>query len=206
MGLLETKQHSLDGTKEQSGGLETQAKKLKDDAMMSRKNLNDLKKRESRLVQDRDAAVLAKTRVEQQQKILRQSVHDLDKRLRQEQHRLKRELDQLQRLVGLVTDGNQWMADAMVSNMENETLVRQEWIQQVSVQQQHQDEVAILFVARIRSELQLLLNQVAAIGYGGSNRLDALDTLDIDQKVQQCKADVCGLVHRIQSYSVLALQ
>lgn len=206
MGLLETKQHSLEVTKKQSGGLETQAKKLKDDALMSRNNLDDLKKRESRLVQDRDAAVMAKTRVEQQQNILRQSVHDLDKRLGQEQHRLKRELDQLQRLVGLVTDRNQWMADVMVSNMENETIVRQKWIQQVSVQQQHQNEVAVLFATRIKSEMQLLLEQVAAIGHGDSNRLGAVDTLDLDQKVQQCKADVCGLVHRIQSYSVVAFQ
>ncbi|KAI8331540.1 hypothetical protein BC941DRAFT_360263, partial [Chlamydoabsidia padenii] len=214
--LLEAKQHSLNLTKHQSVGLEAQTKKLKDDALMSRRNLDELKKRESRLVQDRDAAVLAKTRVEQQQKVLQQSIRDMDNRLGQEQQLLKKQLDQLQRQVQRITDRNEWMTKIMVSSMENETELRQEWIHQVSIRQQQHDKVTELFINRIRSELELLLDQMITLGYGGvtlgnrdnssSNRLDALIMLNLDQKVEQCQADVNCLVHRIQSYSVLSIQ
>lgn len=199
MGLLEDKQDSLDVTKQQSVELENQVKQLKTDAMMSRKNLDDLKKRETQLGQDRDAAVFAKACVEQQQSILQQSVQDLDKRLAQEQRKLKKELDSLHRQLEQVSTRNQWMADIMASTVESQVVTRQEWIRQMETQQQEQGKTTRLFVDRIRQELQSLLDE--ANGRGADQEQN--DTLNLDREVKQCQDEVNGLIQRIQSYSMI---
>ncbi|ORZ17207.1 hypothetical protein BCR42DRAFT_374349 [Absidia repens] len=190
MELLESKQQSLDLTKQQSVELENQVKQLKTDALTSRKHLDDLKKRETQLGQDRDAAVLAKARVEQQQKVLQQSIQDMDNRFIKEQQMLKKELDTIQRQLEQVSTRNQLIAEMMVANVENETEARQELIRQVGIQQKDYGQATGLFVDRIRSELQTLLDEATSLGY-------------LSQEVKQCQDEVNGLVQRIQSYSMV---
>jgi hypothetical protein len=151
------------------------------------------------LGQDRDAAVLAKACVEQQQSILQQSVQDLDKRSAHEQRKLKKELDSLHRQLEQVSTRNQWMADIMASTMESEVITRQEWIRHMDTQQQEQGETTRLFVDRIRLELQSLLEEAK----GRAADQEDADTLDLDREVKQCQDEVNGLVQRIQSYSLI---
>ncbi|KAI8332685.1 hypothetical protein BC941DRAFT_381313 [Chlamydoabsidia padenii] len=200
MKLLEDKQQSLDVTKQQSVALENKVKQLKDEAMISRKHLDDLKKRETQLGQDRDAAVLAKACVEQQQKILEQSVLDLDHRSTKEQQQLEKELDTLKHQLDQVSSRNQWMADMMVSVMDDETRTRREWIQQMHTQHQQQRQTTKLFIEKIQLELQSLLEQVNSLGGGDSH---SNNTLDLDVEVKQCQDEINGLVQKIQSYSLI---
>ncbi|KAI8099853.1 uncharacterized protein BX664DRAFT_322264 [Halteromyces radiatus] len=195
MELLETKEEALDYTKKQSQELEAQVKQLKDDALMSRKTLDELKKKETQLGQDRDAAVLAKLRVKQQQKILEQSLQDLDKRYQHEQQCLKKELISIKKQLEQTLLRNQWFADIIINHVENETETRQQWISQVNIQQQQQIRTTQLFVDRIKAELQTLLD---SIELGNQN-----EKKDMDQEVKLCQDEVSGLVQRIQSYSLV---
>ncbi|KAI8970018.1 hypothetical protein BDF20DRAFT_915895 [Mycotypha africana] len=111
MQVLESKQKLLDGTKGTSVQLESRVKQLKDEALASRRQLEDLRKRELVLEHDRDMAIKERNQTKQKQQSMQDSVEQL--RIRHE-----REVTALQNDQTLLSDHARYLTE------RNERLVK----------------------------------------------------------------------------------
>ncbi|KAG1392965.1 hypothetical protein G6F58_012408 [Rhizopus delemar] len=91
MQALESKQKSLDETKRASSELELKVKQLKDEALASRRQLEDLRRREQVLEHDRDVAVKERNQLKHKHNLLGDSIEQLRDRCEREMTLLQKD-------------------------------------------------------------------------------------------------------------------
>ncbi|KAF7723735.1 hypothetical protein EC973_001711 [Apophysomyces ossiformis] len=192
---LETKQKSLDSTKRSSIHLETQVKKLKDEALASRKQLEDLRRKERVLERDRDMAVAEKGQTERQHLVLRECVQKLSSRFENEVVGLRQDLETVQGQIKVMAERSLILANGVEARIKQRTMERRQLMSQLTAVRTQMEANTQRFVDQVRSELQALMNDV----YRTANRTD-----DFHSAVTKCRGEVSGLVARIRAYTAEA--
>ncbi|KAI7867113.1 hypothetical protein BDF14DRAFT_1743196 [Spinellus fusiger] len=192
MQILESKQQVLDVTKESSQDLEGEVKRLKDEAMASRKKLDDLRKKEKVLKEERDRAVAAKEQVQRQYDVLRESLVGLDskceRQLAELQHNLQSVTRQMKQMMTATEEAAEWLE----AQVQEEMSERQNTMHELKMAQTRAREAENTHLKQVQEELKLLLEQL---------NLHTHCTNDWKSEVNQCRDHVSGLVHRIREYS-----
>ncbi|KAG0170952.1 hypothetical protein DFQ28_009768 [Apophysomyces sp. BC1034] len=192
---LETKQKSLDSTKRSTVHLETQVKKLKDEALASRKQLEDLRRKERVLERDRDMAVMEKAQTERQHIVQQESIQKLASRFDREVVGLRQDLETVQGQIKVMTERSLSLANGVEAKIKQRTMDRRQLMCQLNAVRSQMEANTQRFVDQVRSELHSLMNDV----YRTANRTD-----DFHSAVTKCRGEVSGLVARIRAYTAEA--
>lgn len=192
MQVLESKQQLLDSTKQTSVRMEAQVKRLKDEALASRKKLEDLRKKELVLERDRDLAVAEKEQTKRQQIVFRQSVKDLEQRFEREVAGLRQDLDNVKAMVAVVAEHSKSVATSIETKIKQRAAARRELeIRLGQLQKQMQDNLH-QFAQQMQAEIGPLLENA---------HRSAGETKDFEAAVLKCRGEVNGLVARIRSFT-----
>jgi hypothetical protein len=185
MQILESKQQLLDSTKKSSSSTENKVKQLKSEALAARKELDDLKRRETTLEKERRTTQLEKEKQMQQQKSFEKSMIKTKSENEKELNTLRLELDvihknmqqikqkDIQKQVKSIIEKQVKERENVLKNLEN---IRKE----IELNNQN-------FVIHVKHALVDLLNQLS------SNENDEILTTELEN----CKNDVNTLVSRI---------
>ncbi|KAL0080149.1 hypothetical protein J3Q64DRAFT_1752933 [Phycomyces blakesleeanus] len=192
MQVLESKQQVLDNTKESSQELEAEVKRLKDEAMASRRQLEDLRKKEQVLEQDRDRAVAAKEQVQRQYDVLRESLVGLDSKCERQVAGLKHSLGSVHLQMKQMMEDTHVATEWLENEIQNHAAERAHSAQVLEEVHSKMNEADKVYVDEIQQELQQLLDNLT---------LHSSHNEDWKQAVEQCRGQVSGLVHRIREYS-----
>ncbi|KAI9018610.1 hypothetical protein CLU79DRAFT_837197 [Phycomyces nitens] len=192
MQVLESKQQVLDNTKGSSQDLEAEVKRLKDEAMQSRKQLEDLRKKEQVLALDRDRAVAAKDQVQRQYDVLRESLVGLDSKCERQVAGLKHSLGSVHLQMKQMMEDTHAATEWLEEEIQAHAVERGHSIRALEDIESQMGGAGKVYVDEIQQELQQLLDNLA---------LHSSHTEDWKQAVEQCRGQVSGLVHRIREYS-----
>ncbi|KAI8145564.1 hypothetical protein BJV82DRAFT_604203 [Fennellomyces sp. T-0311] len=195
MQTLETKQQVLDTTKKSSMAMEAQVKKLRDEALASRKKLEELRRKEQVLERDRNAAVAEKEQTERQHIVLKESVKRLETRFEREVAGLRQNLVSVQEQVHHMSEQSKAIAKLSEQKIKHCASERKELIAGLEVMRTKMQDNLQRFVQQMRLEMAPLLQDV--------NR-SISTTKDFEYAVLRCRGEVNGLVARIRAYTAEA--
>ncbi|KAI8879142.1 hypothetical protein K501DRAFT_146704, partial [Backusella circina FSU 941] len=188
MNVLENKQKVLEQTKRESTLLENKVKQLKDEALASRKQLEDLRRREQVLEHDRDLAVKEKNQIQYKKNSLQENIAQLQMRCDGELNVLQGELDSIIRQTEGIIDKN----ECLMENITKKIKQRQQYVQSVYLIKRQVRVNTESFVERVRSDLQSLKTEM-------NNKTVSQCTTNT---VIQCKSEVNSLITRIKTIAV----
>jgi methyl-accepting chemotaxis protein len=97
MQTLESKQQILDATRAATADKELQVKKLRDEALLSRKQLEDLASKEKELLEARDSAIEHTQRSEREHLTIRDAFGSMQLKYQKDIQQLQRDLEDLQK-------------------------------------------------------------------------------------------------------------
>lgn len=186
MQVLESKQKALEGTKGSSNQLELKVKQLKDEALASRRQLEDLRRREQVLEHDRDVAVKEKNQTKQKQNLLQDSIEQLRVRCEREIALLAKDHSVLIEQSKYITERNECMAELISLKLAQ----RKNYIENLTMMKKQLQVNTSNFVENVRSHLQALKTEIDQ---------SALQTKDCTMAAIQCRGEVNGLVTRIKT-------
>lgn len=175
--------------------MEAQVKKLRDEALASRKKLEELRRKEQVLERDRNAAVAEKEQTERQQIVLLESIKSLESRFEREVAVLRRDLAVVQSYISEVSERSARVAREIEQKIEQQVAARRQLIEHLETVRKKMQANLHQFVEQMRAELQPLLDDV--------NRSTA-HTKDFEYAVIRCRGEVNGLVARIRAYTAEA--
>lgn len=186
MQILESKQKVLEGTKGSSSQLELKVKQLKDEALASRHQLEDLRRREQVLEHDRDVAVKEKNQIKQKQNLLQDSIDQLRIRCEREMALLQKDYSILIEQARNITDKNEHLIELITLKLKQ----RRQYIENLALMKRQLRSNTETFVENVRSHLQALKTEIQD---------SALQTKDCTIAAIQCRGEVNGLVTRIKT-------
>ncbi|KAI8090472.1 hypothetical protein BDF21DRAFT_357030 [Thamnidium elegans] len=186
MQVLESKQKVLEGTKGSSSQLELKVKQLKDEALASRRQLEDLRRREQVLEHDRDVAVKEKNQMKQKQSLLQDSIDQLRIRCEREMALLQKDHSILIEQARNITDKNENMIELITFKLKQ----RRQHIESLALMKRQLRSNTETFVENVRTHLQALKTEIQD---------SALQTKDCTLASIQCRGEVNGLVTRIKT-------
>ncbi|KAF7732891.1 hypothetical protein EC973_000167 [Apophysomyces ossiformis] len=193
MQVLESKQRTLDATKQASRVLESQVKKLKDEALASRKQLEELRRKEQVLERDRDVAVADKQRAECQRQALTDAVAMLGTRFARELASLQTDLATVNHLTRSIGERAQTQALMIETKMTKQMMLkRKEYMEQLIQAKHHLESNTQAFVDHVQTDLQSLIDNIDK----ATGRTD-----DFQNAVLKCRGEVNGLINRIRTYT-----
>ncbi|KAI9268066.1 hypothetical protein BDA99DRAFT_558247 [Phascolomyces articulosus] len=195
MQTLEGKQQILDSTKKSSMTMEAQVKKLRDEALASRKKLEELRRKEQVLERDRNAAVAEKEQTERQHIVLKESVQRLETRFEREVAGLRQDLSLVQSQVQLMSERSQLIATLSEQKIKQCAAERKELIAGLQAMRGQMQDNLQCFVQQMRTELAPLLDHV---------NQSSSTIKDFEYSVLRCRGEVNGLVARIRAYTAEA--
>lgn len=186
MQVLESKQKLLDGTKGSSVQLEQKVKQLKEKALASRRQLEDLRRREQVLEHDRDVAVKEKNQKKHQKDLLYESIEHLRLQCEKDMSSLQSDLDALTAQSHYITDRNECMMELVHLRLKQ----RRQQVEQVMLLKRQNKSNTEVFIDHVRKELQELKTVV---------QQSTCKTNECTQAAIQCRSEVNGLVSKIKS-------
>lgn len=186
MQLLESKQKALDGTKGSSSQLELKVKQLRDEAMASRRQLENLRRREQVLEHDRDMAVKEKNQTKQKQILLQDSIEQLRTRCEREMALLQKDHTVLVDQAKYITERNEYMMGLIALKLKQ----RRQHIEQLALMKRQLRSNTASFVQEVKNQLQAFKTEIEG---------SALQTKDSTFAAIQCKGEVNGLLTRIKT-------
>ncbi|KAI9490933.1 hypothetical protein BDB00DRAFT_960437 [Zychaea mexicana] len=195
MQTLEVKQQVLDTTKKSSMAMEAQVKKLRDEALASRKKLEELRRKEQVLERDRNVAVAEKEQTERQHIVLKESVARLSTRFEREAAGLRQDLTSVQDQVSLMSERGKLIAQLSEQKIKQCAAERKELIAGLEIMRVKMQENLQRFVQQMRAEIGPLLDDV---------NQSTSTTKDFEYAVLRCRGEVNGLVARIRAYTAEA--
>lgn len=186
MQVLESKQQILEATKGSSRQLELKVKQLKDEALASRRQLEDLRRREQVLEHDRDIAVKEKNQMKQKQNLLQDSIDQLRIRCEREMALLQKDHTILVEQAKSITDKNENMIELITLKLKQ----RRQYIENLALMKRQLRSNTETFVENVRTHLQALKTEIQD---------SALQTKDCTLASIQCRGEVNGLVTRMKT-------
>ncbi|EPB89255.1 hypothetical protein HMPREF1544_03879 [Mucor circinelloides 1006PhL] len=186
MQVLESKQKALEGTKGSSSQLELKVKQLKDEALASRRQLEDLRRREQVLEHDRDVAVKEKNQIKYKQHVLQDSIDQLRVRCDREVALLQKDHSILIDQARYITERNEHMIELISLKLKQ----RRQHIEHLALMKRQLRSNTEAFVQDVRNHLQALKTEIDE---------SALHTKDCTLAAIQCRGEVNGLVTRIKT-------
>ncbi|KAG1254056.1 hypothetical protein G6F68_011040 [Rhizopus microsporus] len=186
MQALESKQKSLDETKRASSELELKVKQLKDEALASRRQLEDLRRREQVLEHDRDVAVKERNQLKRKQNLLGDSVEQLRDRCEKEMVSLRKDHSLLVEQAKLITERNELMMELVHKKLKQR---RQQTDNIALVKRQLRTNISA-FVSHAKSLLDALKLDVEQ---------SSIKTKDCTSASIQCSGEVNGLLTRMRT-------
>lgn len=186
MQVLKSKQSILEGTKGSSTQLEFKVKQLKGEALASRRQLEDLRRREQVLEHDRDIAVKEKNQIKHKQHLLQDSIDQLHVRSEREMALLAKDhsmrMDQAQH----ISERNEHMIELINLKLKQ----RRQCLDNLAMMKRQLRSNTEAFVNHVRLNLQALQTEIEQ---------SALQTKDCTLASIQCRGEVNGLVTRIKT-------
>lgn len=186
MQVLESKQKLLDGTKGSSTQLELKVKQLKDEALASRRQLEDLRRREQVLEHDRDIAVREKNHMKHQKDLLYDSIEHLRVQCERDLALLHKDYDTLAEQSRYITERNECMIELVNLKLKQ----RRQQMEQITLLKRQLKSNTEIFIEHVRTNLQELKTEI---------QQSAMQTKDCTQAAIQCRSEVNGLVSKIKS-------
>ncbi|KAI8366792.1 uncharacterized protein BYT42DRAFT_549854 [Radiomyces spectabilis] len=192
MQLLESKQQLLDKTKKRSLEMEAEMKKLKDEAVHSRKQFKELQDKQKLLELDCRKAAERKEYIQRQQTVLAEAIHSMSTRFQREMADLNHDLTTMRRQLGILLAEHQHILSVTESRIQRERASRDQWIEKVqSVQQRSSAEMKDA-ANHICSEMQSLITNVNA---------SSENTASLTLSIEKCRDEVHSLIYRIKTYA-----
>ncbi|KAI9318518.1 hypothetical protein BX666DRAFT_1928837 [Dichotomocladium elegans] len=192
MKTLESKQQLLDSTKRSSESMEAQVKKLRDEALASRKKLEELRRKEQVLERDRNAALAEKEQTERQQIVLKDAIENLSRRYEREVTQLLADLDEVRHKVDSTADKSMKIARVIEERICAVEKERKQLIVRMQAVRAEMHDNLKQFIDQIRQQAGPLLEIM--------NR-SAQSQRDFEYQVLKCRGEVNGLVARIRAYT-----
>ncbi|KAL0074268.1 hypothetical protein J3Q64DRAFT_1772963 [Phycomyces blakesleeanus] len=192
MQILTSKQAVVATTKTSSTDLEARVKHLKTEAMMSRKQLEDLRKRELVLENDRNTTVAEKALVERQQNVFRESVSSLENRFEREAGSLDRDLELVQQHIYRVTIQSEQWAKRLEKQIRTDIVRRSQQVREIQASRLRLKANTHCFIERVQKDLQRLTE--------GINQ-SIINKDSPRQTVEKYKKDMEAMSARINSYA-----
>ncbi|KAI8340437.1 hypothetical protein BC941DRAFT_459861 [Chlamydoabsidia padenii] len=193
MQILETKEKTLVGTKRSSVSMESQVKTLKDEALLSRQQLEALRRREQVLARERDVAVTKKEQWERQQIVLHSSLNQLEHRLDREAGALRQQLAVVQERAAAMKITHENLMAMVVKTMDRYVMDRSARYQQLALARDNLQHQTQQWIDLTHSHLLTL-----STGTG----LSGTTTDEFHVAVNRCRGEVNGLVMKIRAYTV----
>ncbi|KAI9007901.1 hypothetical protein CLU79DRAFT_800394 [Phycomyces nitens] len=192
MQVLTSKQAVVATTKTASTDLEARVKHLKTEAMTSRKQLEDLRKRELVLENDRNTTVAEKALVERQQNVFRESVGSLENRFERETGSIYRDLELIQQhIYGVTSQSEQW-AKCLEKQIRTDIVRRSQQVREIQASRLRLKANTHYFIERVQKDLQRLMESInQSIANQDSPR----------QTVEKYKKEMEAMSSRINSYA-----
>ncbi|KAG1177704.1 hypothetical protein G6F70_001760 [Rhizopus microsporus] len=186
MQALESKQKLLDETKKVSSQLELKVKQLKDEALASRRQLEDLRKREQVLEHDRDVAVKEKNQLKHKHHLLEDSVEQLRDRCQREMALLEKDHSLLVEQAKYITERNELMMELINIKLKQ----RRQHTDNIALMKKQLQANTEMFVGYVNSLLDVLKSEIEK---------SATQTRDCTSASIQCRGEVNGLLSRIKT-------
>lgn len=186
MQVLKSKQEVLESTKCSSNHLELRLKQLKDEAMASRKQSEDLRRREQVLEHDRDEAVKENNQIKHRQHHLQDSVDQLRVRCEREMALLAKDHFMLTDQVQHITERNEHIYELITLKLKQ----RRQYLDSLTTMKRQSRSNMESFVNHVRLTMQPLQAEIEQ---------SELQTKDCILASIQCRGEVNGLVSRIKT-------
>ena len=186
MQVLESKQKLLEGTKGSSNQLESKVKQLKDEAMASRHQLEDLRRREKVLEHDRDAAVKERNQTKQKQNLLQDSIEQFRIRCDRETALLSKDYSVLIEQAKNIVERNECMVELVSLKLQE----RKRHVKNLALMKNQLRENTQTFVASMKNHLQELKKEIEE---------STIQTRNCTTASIQCRGEFNGLVTRIKT-------
>lgn len=185
MQILESKQQLLDSTKKSYVTTENRVKELKEEAMNSRKELDDLKRREHAIEKECDTIKMLKEKQAQQKATLDKQVAQLKAEFDKELSALNDELESVKLEIENLNKKD--ITKEVKESVEKQAKEREQLVQEFNKVQEEIQLNNQEFINHVKNELLDLLNQ-----------LPTDQQQSLEQEVNNCKQDVESLVSRIK--------
>ncbi|RCH77500.1 hypothetical protein CU098_004066, partial [Rhizopus stolonifer] len=185
MQILESKQKILERTKGSSLALENKVKQLKNQAMTSRAQLEDLRKREQVIQHDRDSALKEKKHLEHQQFLLRDSVKQLRARCDREAALLKKDYGLLVEQINYIKE----KSECTMELIEIKLLKRRQTMEHLANTKEQFKLNTEGFVHQVRVQLQALKTEIERSALLPSKDCTTTTTTTTVDAALQCHQD-----------------
>ncbi|KAG0793187.1 hypothetical protein G6F16_004899 [Rhizopus arrhizus] len=186
MQALESKQKSLDETKRASSELELKVKQLKDEALASRRQLEDLRRREQVLEHDRDVAVKERNQLKHKHNLLGDSIEQLRDRCEREMILLQKDHSLLVEQAKYIKERNDLMMELVYIKLKQ----RRQQTDNIALMKRQLRANTDTFVDYVKSLLDTLKTDIER---------SAAQTKDCASASIQCSGEVNGLLTRMRT-------
>ncbi|ORX53175.1 hypothetical protein DM01DRAFT_1322924 [Hesseltinella vesiculosa] len=192
MSILESKEKTLKTTKSTSVSMESQVKKLKDEAMHSRLQLEALRKQEQTLGKERDRAVAKKEQWERHHFVLQQSLAHLEQRLHREAGSLQQSLIYVQHRVVVMNKHHKQLIRLVITTLQCQSTERTSHYHSLSLANQQLHTYQQHWLKQLQSNV---LDLSLSIQKSGST------TDEFHLAFRRCRGEVQGLICKIKAYT-----
>jgi chromosome segregation ATPase len=192
MQTLESKQQILDATRASTADKELQVKRLRDEALLSRKQLEELALKEKELLEARDSAIENTQRSEREHLILQESYGSMQHKYQNDIQQLQHDLEDLQAEFTKVRANSERSMNIMQNQIQQILDSRDELVSEadqlgLAIAGTHK-----LFAEKTTSQTKQLRNEMS---------LYLTQSEHIDRNVVGCRDEVNGLIMRVRNYA-----
>lgn len=192
MQTLESKQQILDTTRAATADKELQVKTLRDEALLSRKQLEELASREKELLEARDSAIEHTQRSEREHLTIRDAFGSIQLKYEKDIQQLQRDLDDLQRQFKQISAKSEQSMSILQKQMQNIMDSRDTDISEVSRLGSCLAEKNQAFVHKAAAQVHELRQEISSYINQSEN---------IAGNVVGCRDEVNGLITRMRNFA-----
>jgi chromosome segregation ATPase len=192
MQTLESKQQILDTTRAATADKELQVKTLRDEALLSRKQLEELASREKELLEARDSAIEHTQRSEREHLTIRDAFGSIQLKYEKDIQQLQQDLDDLQIQFKQISAKSEQSMSILQKQMQNIMDSRDTDISEVSRLSSCLAEKNQAFVHKTAAQVHELRQEISSYVNQSEN---------IAGNVVGCRDEVNGLITRMRNFA-----
>lgn len=192
MQTLASKQQILDSTRAATADKELQVKRLRDEALLSRKQLEDLASKEKELLEARDSAIEHTQRSEREHLIIREAFGSIQRKYQKDIQQLQSDLDDLQRQFQHIRAKTEASMNIMQTQMQRILDSRDNDISEAHRLSTCLAQKNQAFAHNTSTQVQQLKHEISI--YANQSEY-------IADKVVGCRDEVNGLIVRVRNYA-----
>ncbi|KAG2180116.1 hypothetical protein INT43_003904 [Umbelopsis isabellina] len=192
MQTLESKQQILDATRASTADKELQVKRLRDEALLSRKQLEELASKEKELLEARDSAIENTHRSEREHLILQEAYGSMQHKYQNDIQQLQHDLEELQNEYINFTVNSEKSMKIVQNQFQQIIDSRDELVNEVDRLGASLAGAHNLFAEKTSDQAQQLRKEISSY---------LTESEYIAKDVAGCRDEVNGLIMRVRNYA-----